>query len=124
MVLLLEQLIKIDIHQLVKNDYWCGTVGNYRLELNPLRDEKNYFLTLDVNGVRTPKQWMLSSRPIRGRLHRGGCIPWDRNKFFMWLVPMGGDVATFISIPQPTRSARGMTTMRAIAVVVGRPSNG
>jgi hypothetical protein len=102
MVLLLEQLIKIDIHQLVKNDYWCGTVGNQWLELNPVRDEKNYFLTLDVNGMRTPKQWMLSSRPIRGRLHRGGCIPWDRNEVF-YVVGADGRRCSYLYINPATR---------------------
>jgi hypothetical protein len=84
MVLLLEELIKIDIHRLVKNDYWSGTVGDYRLELNPISDGKDYFLALNVNGVRTPQRWMLSTRPIRGRLQRGGRVPWDRSE--VWYV--------------------------------------
>jgi hypothetical protein len=101
MVLLLEQLIKIDIHQLVKNDYWCGTVGNYRLELNPVRDEKNYFLTLDVNGMRTPKHWMLSTRPIRGRLQRGRRVPWDKNEVF-YVVGADGRRCSYLYINPAT----------------------
>jgi hypothetical protein len=84
MVLLLEKLIKIDIHRLVQNDYWAATVGDYRLELNPTRNGANYFLTLNVNDVRTPRRWMLSTRPIRGRLQRGGRIPWDNSE--VWYV--------------------------------------
>jgi hypothetical protein len=84
MVLLLEKLIKIDIHRLVQNDCWAATVGEYRLELNPIRNGANYFLTLNVNGVRTTRRWMLSNRPIRGRLQRGGSIPWDKSE--VWYV--------------------------------------
>ena len=84
MVLLLEKLIKIDIHRLVQNDYWAATVGDYRLELNPIRSGANYFLTLNVNDVPTPRRWMLSNRPIRGRLQRGGSIPWDKSE--VWYV--------------------------------------
>jgi hypothetical protein len=102
MVLSLEELIKIDIHQLVKNDYWCGTVGNHRLELNPVRDEKNYFLALDVNGMRTPKRWLLSTRPIRGRLQRGGSIPWDRNEVF-YVVGADGRRCSYLYINAATR---------------------
>ena len=51
MVLLLEKLIKIDIHRLVQNDYWAATVGDYRLELNPIRSGANYFLTLSFEDV-------------------------------------------------------------------------
>jgi hypothetical protein len=84
MVLLLQELIRIDIHRLVRNDYWSATVGGYRLELNPVSYGRNYFLVLDVNGVRTSQRWMLSTRPIRGRLQRGGKIPWDKNE--VWYV--------------------------------------
>ena len=84
MVLLLEKLIKIDIHRLVRNDYWAATVGDYRLELNPIRSGSNYFLTLNVNDVPTSRRWMLSTRPIRGRLQRGGSIPWDNSE--VWYV--------------------------------------
>ena len=84
MVLLLEKLIKIDIHRLVQNDYWAATVGDYRLELNPIRSGANYFLTLNVNDVPTTRRWMLSTRPIRGRLQRGGSIPWDKSE--VWYV--------------------------------------
>ena len=84
MVLLLEKLIKIDIHRLVRNDCWAATVGDYRLELNPIRSGANYFLTLNVNDVPTPRRWMLSTRPIRGRLQRGGSIPWDKSE--VWYV--------------------------------------
>jgi hypothetical protein len=84
MVLLLQELIRIDIHRLVRNDYWSATVGSYRLELNPVSYGKNYFLVLDVNGVRTSQRWILSTRPIRGRLQRGGKIPWDKSE--VWYV--------------------------------------
>ena len=84
MVLLLEKLIKIDIHRLVRNDCWAATVGDYRLELNPIRSGANYFLALNVNDVPTSRRWMLSTRPIRGRLQRGGRIPWDKSE--VWYV--------------------------------------
>jgi hypothetical protein len=84
MVLLLEKLIKIDIHRLVRNDYWAATVGDYRFELNPIRSGANYFLALNVNDVPTTRRWMLSTRPIRGRLQRGGSIPWDKSE--VWYV--------------------------------------
>jgi hypothetical protein len=83
MVLLLEKLIKIDIHRLVRNDYWAGIVDGYKLELNPVRSGETYFLMLDVNGSRAPQRWMLSTRSIRGRLWRGGRIPWGSEVWYV-----------------------------------------
>jgi hypothetical protein len=60
------------------------TIGAYKLSLNPERIGGRYYLTLDVNNIRVPQRWLLSTRTIAGRLRRGGKIPWD--KFEVWYV--------------------------------------
>lgn len=80
----IENLLRIDIHQLIKDDHWTWVVRGYKLSLNPESQKGRYVLTLDVNNIRMPQQWRLSPRPIAGRLHRGGKVPWDKNE--VWHV--------------------------------------
>ena len=124
MVLLLEKLIKIDIHRLVRNDCWAATVGDYRLELNPTRNGANYFLTLNVNDVPTPRRWMLSTRPIRGDYSAAVASLGTIQKFGMCIAPMGDAVLTCISILPPVQLARAMSMARDIVGIVCLPRNG
>jgi hypothetical protein len=39
--------------------------------------------------VRQPKRWLLSTRPIRGRLRDGGFIPWDKSEVWYVTGPNG-----------------------------------
>jgi hypothetical protein len=52
--------------------------------LVPERFGGEFFLQLFVDYIRQPKRWLLSSRPLRGKLHRGGFIPWDKSE--VWYV--------------------------------------
>jgi hypothetical protein len=86
MILMLEKLLKIKIHAVVKADHWSAMIrGNpdYQLELKPMVENKNYLLVLYMNGQRTTRCWQLSSCEIRGRLNNGGSIPWG---FESWYV--------------------------------------
>jgi hypothetical protein len=80
----LEQLFRIDIHRTVTDGYWVRTIGGYKICLNPERHRNFDVLTLDVNNVRAPQRWILSTRRIAGRLRRGGKIPWDKSE--VWYV--------------------------------------
>jgi hypothetical protein len=79
-----EELHKIDIHCTVTSGYWSRRIGDYKLCLSSELIGERYFLVLDVNTVRAPIRYLLSSRTIGGRLQRGGKIPWDKSE--VWYV--------------------------------------
>jgi hypothetical protein len=63
---------------------WTLQIGQYEVSLVPERFGGDFYLQLFVDYVRQPKRWVLSSRPLRGKLHRGGFIPWDKSE--VWYV--------------------------------------
>jgi hypothetical protein len=79
-----EKLLKIDVHKLVDDGVWSRRIGQFQLSLDPERHQNSYILTLTVNGIRLPKSFKLSTRPIKGWLRNGGQIPWDKNE--VWYV--------------------------------------
>jgi hypothetical protein len=84
-----EQLTRIDVHRAVTDDHWVKTVGGFKISVNPERHRNLDVLTLDVNNVRAPQRWLLSTRTISGRLRNGGKIPWDKSE--VWYVTGGNN---------------------------------
>jgi hypothetical protein len=74
----LDQLTKLDIHQIVSgNGYWQGKIQNHSVLLDVRQD----FLIFYIDGEPV-KQWRLSSQPHLGKLQHGGRIPWECDEIY------------------------------------------
>jgi hypothetical protein len=79
---ILEDFIKIDVHQTIMDDHWSQRVNGFKLALNPIRIGADYCIQLSVNDVPVDRVWKVYCRPLRGSLQRNGKIPPDKSEVF------------------------------------------
>jgi hypothetical protein len=70
----ISHLIKFDVHSVVKNDGETKYLDVGKLTLMPV----GKYLKLFFTDQPTQLSWLISEKPIVGRLQRGGYIPWDK----------------------------------------------
>jgi hypothetical protein len=96
-VLRTSDLIKIPIHVTFVAGGYMLRVGPYRLDLIPEEVNGTDALRLYVDRNPTPKIFLISAVKIRGKLQRGGYVPWDRSHRY-YVVGNGGQRFKFLYV--------------------------
>jgi hypothetical protein len=76
-----EELIPVNIHHAVTR-HWARVIQGNHISFSAENHNNREILVLYVNGIRKDFYWYLSSHVIKGRLRRGGKIPWDKNEVY------------------------------------------
>jgi hypothetical protein len=75
----LNRLIKVDVNRLCCDGDYSNQIGRFHLTL----EHTERGIELIVNNVRQPIVFPIYERPLRGRLWRGGKIPWDKSVVYL-----------------------------------------
>jgi hypothetical protein len=89
-VLKLNNLTRISVQKLIKEDGWTGRLGNWRISIEPrMKPDESTFLVVILDDQ--PKlTFQVAEQVIKGRLSHGGFISWDKNTIYYAVSNLDG----------------------------------